>query len=138
MNPEQAIRDAIVPAAIYPAHEAPLMPVEGRRVVGYERYAGDLLVPVYEAPAPAVRTETVIVRRGVDEIAQRIAATGICAAGVGWCIDLAGHGVEAVLGGFGIWPVLAIAAFRFRPASRTTTITTNNNGWLSHSHTTKH
>lgn len=123
----------IVPTAVH--QDAPLVPAEGRRVVGYERYAG-MLVPVYEAPAPAARVETVVVRRGVDEVAQRLVAAGVCAAGTGWGIGQAVAPFTAGGGGFLVWLVLAALVLR-RPANRTTTITTHNNGWLSHSHTTK-
>lgn len=134
---EPVIHQAVTPTAIYPAHEAPLVPVEGRRIVGYERYAGGL-VPVYEAPAPAVRTETVVMQRGIDKTAQQLVATGICAAGVGLGIDLTGHGIGAILGGSGgTWALVALLLLRFRPANRTTTVHNHNHGWFGRNTTHK-
>jgi len=137
---EPVIHQAVTPTAVYPAREAPLMPVEGRRIVGYERYAGDLLVPVYEAPAPAVRTETVVVQRGVDKTAQQMAAGGVLAAGVGLGIDLAGHGIGAVLGGGGgTWVLIVLFVLARAHAVRTTvhnhTTVNNSNRWLGRSTT---
>jgi hypothetical protein len=135
MNEPTTVR-TVAPSAVY-QQPAPLVPVEGRRVVGYERYAG-MLVPVYEAP-PAPNPPPVVVRRGVDPLAQRLAATGVCAAGIGWGIGQVLSPLTAGGGGALMWLVLLLLAARYRPTSRTTTthITTHNHGWLSHSHTTK-
>lgn len=128
---------AVLPTAVY-QQEAPVVPVEGRRVVGYTRYAGGL-APVYEAPPVPARVETVVVHRGVDPMAQRLVGTGACAAGVGWGIGQILSPLTAGGGGALMWLALLIIAARYRPANRTTTthITTVNRGWLSHSHTHK-
>jgi hypothetical protein len=128
----------IVPSAIIPP--APLVPAEERRVVGYERYAG-ILVPVYEAPPVPVQQQAVVVRRGLDPVAQRLAGTGVAAAGVGWGIGQAVGSFAGISSGSLAWILLALLAVRLgggpRRVTHTTHITTNNRGWLSHSHTRK-
>lgn len=133
---QHADQRTVLPAAVY-QHDTPLAPVEGRRVVGYERHAG-MLLPVYEAPPVPARVETVVVHRGFDPIAQRLLATGGAAAGLGWGIGQVLSPLTAGGGGVLTWVALLLIAARMRPAARTTTmhITTNNRGWLSHSHTT--
>jgi len=58
----------------------PLAPVEARRVVGYERYAG-MLVPVYEAPPAPYRPPD---PPPYDPWPKRILATGAASPLVGW------------------------------------------------------
>lgn len=133
------------PLAGWPTEtSAPLVPVEGRRVVGYERYAG-MLVPVYEAPAAAVRTETVIVQRGIDPRAQVMAAGGVLAAGTGWGVNLALSPIAGMSTGSLMAIAVAVVAIRIGPAltrggTRVTnnTTVTHHNRWLGRSHTTTH
>ena len=59
-------------------------PVGERRIVGYERYASGL-VPVYEQQAPVqpAPPRDLTPRPVIDPVAQRLAAGGVLAIGVG-------------------------------------------------------
>lgn len=63
----------------------PLTPAPARRIVGYERYADDLMVPVYETAAPVARVEPrdLTPQPLFDPVAQRLVGGGVFAAGVG-------------------------------------------------------
>lgn len=126
-----------------PFEAADLVPAEARRIVGYERYAGDLLVPVYEAlPAP-VPPQPAVVPRGVDPLAQQLLFGGVGAgaagAGVGWGFGQALAGIAEIGGTTGVIAVLALLALARAHAGRTTvnnhTTVNNTNRWLGRSTT---
>lgn len=122
-----------------------LAPTAERRIVGYERYAGDLLVPVYETvPAPVVPAPSAAVPRGVDPIAQRLLAGGIGAgaagAGVGWGLGQTLTGIAGLGGGTSLVAILALLLLartgRPRTTINNTTTVHNTNRWLGRSTTT--
>lgn len=123
---------------------APLVPVDGRRVVGYERHAG-MLLPVYEAPPAPTRVETVVVQRGIDPRAQVMAAGGILAAGTGLGIDLALSPMAGIGTGGLMWLAIAVVAMRIGPTVarggtriHQETHVHNTNRWLGRSTTNTH
>lgn len=73
-----------VPLPTRPA-AGPLAPVPGRRIVGYQRYADDLMIPVYETAVAVVRTEPrdLTPQPLFDPVAQRLVGGGVFAAGIG-------------------------------------------------------
>lgn len=106
-----------------------LAPVPGRRVVGYEQY-GELLVPVYEAPAPPYPAAPVEPRRGMDPIAQRLWAAGGAAllAGVGgWLLFNPATAICLV--------ALAVIVVALRSPRGGDTYITNINKWWGSSST---
>lgn len=122
------------------------MPVENRRVVGYERYAGDLLVPVYEALPVAAPAPPAPVPRSTDPIAQRLLAGGVGAgaagAGVGWGIGQAITGIAELGSSAGLAAILLLLLAARLGGGRTRihneTHIHNTNRWLGRSTTTSH
>lgn len=99
-------------AELVPYQSADLIPVDDRRVVGYERYAG-MLVPVYESrQLPAIQPLPPQ-RHGIDPMAQRMlyggVGTGAAAAGVGWGLGEAAAGLSS---GGGLLLLCLLAAWK--------------------------
>jgi hypothetical protein len=128
---------------------SPLEPIEGRRVVGYERYGGDLLVPVYEAlpvTAQPVALRDLTPAPLIDPVAQRVLAGGIGAgatgAGVGWGVGQAFAGIAAFGGVTSLAVIAALLLVARLGGSRTQihneTHVTNTNRWFGKSNTPSH
>lgn len=109
-------------ASTQPAH---LVPVEERRIVGYNRYADHLLVPVYETRSePIERTppRDLSPQPFLDPIAQRLLAGGLgggaLAAGTFWGLSQV---IDAALAGGGgalVWAAAAYFAAKFASRSQ--------------------
>lgn len=150
-SPNSPVKRPTDPYTVIPGHlpatisaHTPI-PVENRRIVGYERYAGDLLVPVYEAlPVPAPPPPLPAQR--ADPIAQRLIAGGVGAgaagAGLGWGAGQAITGIAELGSGAGLAAiVLLLLAARFgggRTRIHNETHIHNTNRWLGRSTTTTH
>jgi len=132
---ETAISGTVIPPS------GQMIPADDRRVVGYTPHAG-VLVPVYEARQQPVvyQPRDLTPQPLIDPRAQIMAAGGVLAAGTGWGIGQALAPIAGIGSGGLMWLAIAMVAWRLGPAMRRGDThnhsTTNNNGFLSHSHTT--
>lgn len=141
----------LTPTQIVPAAEQHLAPAPppGMRVVGYQRIHGTELLepiygPLYEPPPPLPP-----VPPSLDPVAQRTAARGVLAAGVGWgggqLLIGAGQLVNAIVAGGTVllWGIGAFVVARITaglavgrgPTINKTTHVHNHNRWLGRSTT---